>query len=497
MKSRIHLFTSLFLFCAIFWIIAYLILGNWFTDDAYITFRYARNFFNGFGLVFNAGEYVQGYTNFLWIIFLTGMKYLHINFQTSAILINSMSFILFSYIIFCFLLKLFPGKPKIFYHLSVVLFLSAPNLLSWVVGGGLEEPLFTTLLAVSFYFLFYKEGKTLGSIFFVISTLVRPEGCLFFFLALFYLVYFEKCKKKNLFIFLIVYIVPITCYLIWTYFYYGSILPNTFYAKVSFSLQGIFEGIHYLYRYLMSSPFILLLLIISIMGIKRKKEKIKFFWIIVIIFICYLIVVGGDFMYAYRFFLPILPFIYFLLIDEIEDIFTLLKSNLNSKKTLYYAFIFLTLYNLLSLSYFNDYKYQIQNYKMIQGGKILAEYINKKYPSNCMIAASGIGALGYYSDMKILDVLGLTNKAVAKEGINGKDIIYSHRKSNMQYILSQKPQIIVFGMPPGEKFPVRFAEKEIYNSPFFNKNYQYIETRLNPSIIIKFYLLKNFSPDKN
>ena len=41
----------------------------WFiTDDAFISFRYARNLLEGHGLVFNPGEYVEGYTNFLWVL---------------------------------------------------------------------------------------------------------------------------------------------------------------------------------------------------------------------------------------------------------------------------------------------------------------------------------------------------------------------------------------------------------------------------------------------
>src|SRR5690606_31853373 len=37
-------------------------------DDAFITYRYARNLARGEGLVFNAGEEVEGYTNFLWTL---------------------------------------------------------------------------------------------------------------------------------------------------------------------------------------------------------------------------------------------------------------------------------------------------------------------------------------------------------------------------------------------------------------------------------------------
>ncbi len=41
-------------------------------DDAYISFRYARNFARGLGLVYNAGERIEGYTNFLWTVLLGG-----------------------------------------------------------------------------------------------------------------------------------------------------------------------------------------------------------------------------------------------------------------------------------------------------------------------------------------------------------------------------------------------------------------------------------------
>src|SRR3989442_1133365 len=40
----------------------------WTSDDAYISFRYARNLVHGLGLVYNAGERVEGYSNFLWTL---------------------------------------------------------------------------------------------------------------------------------------------------------------------------------------------------------------------------------------------------------------------------------------------------------------------------------------------------------------------------------------------------------------------------------------------
>lgn len=47
-------------------LLGYLAHVTWFlTDDAFISFRYARNLLEGHGLVFNPGEYVEGYSNFL------------------------------------------------------------------------------------------------------------------------------------------------------------------------------------------------------------------------------------------------------------------------------------------------------------------------------------------------------------------------------------------------------------------------------------------------
>ena len=39
-------------------------------DDAYISFRYAHNLVEGRGLVFNPGERIEGFTNFLWTLVL-------------------------------------------------------------------------------------------------------------------------------------------------------------------------------------------------------------------------------------------------------------------------------------------------------------------------------------------------------------------------------------------------------------------------------------------
>jgi hypothetical protein len=46
----------------------------WTEDDAFITFRYARNLASGHGFVFNPGERVEGYSNFVWVLLMAAVE---------------------------------------------------------------------------------------------------------------------------------------------------------------------------------------------------------------------------------------------------------------------------------------------------------------------------------------------------------------------------------------------------------------------------------------
>src|SRR5437763_718543 len=51
-------------------LVAHSLVWNFVTDDAFISFVYSRNFARHGQLVFNLGERVEGYTNFLWTVLL-------------------------------------------------------------------------------------------------------------------------------------------------------------------------------------------------------------------------------------------------------------------------------------------------------------------------------------------------------------------------------------------------------------------------------------------
>lgn len=469
-------------------LIAYKLLGIWFTDDAFISFRYSLNLYRGAGLVFNNGEHTQGYTNFLWIIFLTAFKYLHIDFTSSAIILNFISYFCLALILYAFFRKRNYDNQKIHFLLLSILIISSPNILAWTIGGGLEGILFLTILTAALYLLFYSQAILLNSFLFFVLSLVRPEGFYFFITSLMYLIITKKIDKKRIVQFSIIYVVLLTTYIFWNLSYYESILPNTFHSKVYFSYRGLFEGVHYIYRFFMSAPFLLMFFILTLLNYNTLDQDMKFLLIVVLGYIFYIFMIGGDFMFAYRYFLPVMSILYFISIESILRICNYQNHIYKKIGVSQIIIVIMILYNILSLSYVISYKKEIRDYKMIESGKLLAEYLNSNYPSNYSIASSGIGALGFYSNMRIIDVLGLTDKHVANEGIIGIDKIYSHSKSNVKYIINQKSSIIVFGDCFGKKLPVRFAEKEIYINNDFLNNYTYKEIVVNNIDTLRYYL---------
>ena len=76
------------------WVLIFLFLvyQSWFLcDDAFISFRYVRNLINGNGLVFNEGEYVEGYTNFLWVLKLAAIwKFLGVRPEVASLFLSSL-----------------------------------------------------------------------------------------------------------------------------------------------------------------------------------------------------------------------------------------------------------------------------------------------------------------------------------------------------------------------------------------------------------------------
>ena len=150
-KYRVIVF---FLCVAVFVPILYMSY-TFYHDDAYITLRYAHNFIHGDGIVWNKGEYVQGYTNFLHLLLISLLGFFGCDLWLASRIISVIAFfILTSWsVVFPILF----GKRNGAHPMDMISFFiistSAPMLV-WILGG-LEGVLFSTLSSLGVMTLVY------------------------------------------------------------------------------------------------------------------------------------------------------------------------------------------------------------------------------------------------------------------------------------------------------------------------------------------------------
>jgi len=480
--------TVLFLFVgvAVVFIIHSLYLSV-IAEDAFISFRYAKNLEAGNGLVWNAGETpVEGYTNFLWIL----ISYI-ILFAGLNLLISSQVIGLFASIILLIYLYLFCKKILGFDKYTSILpslFLAFSGPFATWATSGMETNFFTLFVFASFYHLIFywkyqKTGSMIFSLFLImIATLTRPEGFgIFLILTSFHLYHqFKETKfnglRNSIIIILIFYILPILIYFIWRFTYFGYLLPLTFYAKTGGTVYQWLRGLKYLFFFSFHFlvplvPIVLLYLFIKIDRLKlseifktkKSTTEINIFSIKLCAILClsytfYIIIVGGDYMAMYRFFVPILPFIYLLIGMVLKSI---IRYSFNTKKQkfLFAVIILLTLGGTvlqstpLEIILFAKPSITHGEYQGVLTERwntnrltLIGHFFNKyKNSDEESLAADAIGAISFYSNMKIYGLHGLDDPYIArKETKNIGKGIPGHEKFALIYILSKQPNYFMF-----------------------------------------------------
>ena len=140
------------------------------SEDAYITFRYARNLVRGLGLVFNPGEHVMGFTSPLWTVW-TALGLLLVRdpvlwTRATTLGLEALALVLVTRM----LLKAFGAAAA----WTFALFYASWTFLAAMAVSGMENSAFFALLALSAWLVERRNGWSgvaLG-----LLALMRPEG---------------------------------------------------------------------------------------------------------------------------------------------------------------------------------------------------------------------------------------------------------------------------------------------------------------------------------
>ena len=289
-------------------LLGWLAKAGWFiTDDAFISFRYARNLLDGHGLVFNRGEYVEGYTNFLWVLELAAIwRVLGIRPEDAAQWLSVIYTVGTLAVLLWWVARL-PGVRHrwLVAWMALGLVCSSATFAVWTSGGGLETRQFTffVLGAVACLSVFgaNRWGLLAASLSLAAAALTRPEGllvaacCVGWYVA-------QRVLRDRLLDWRGTlalggpFAVLIGGHFLARFRYYGEWLPNTYYAK---HVGPWYEsGFRYLSAAAIETGLYLLLPLAYLALRARWRERRDGIYVLVLLLVgthlAYLFEIGGD-----------------------------------------------------------------------------------------------------------------------------------------------------------------------------------------------------------
>jgi arabinofuranosyltransferase len=430
-------------------------------DDAYISFRYGKNMMNGYGLVYNPGEYMEGYTNFLWTMVtapFTKIKNVDISIFTLilGLLISLFNIYFITVISRSFFEKESLSKYKFLLLLPVIFFVLDDSVAFWAIGG-MEFPMYT-MFVLGVVYNYFRINEDRGteikmSIFLMLCTLTRPEGNMIAVITLFHFFVFRRSinnYSRKFIKVIVLYFLFVVVYYGFKYLYYDHFIPNTFYAKGVTDLSMNF-WLGFKYLALCMGTRLYVFIFILFIPFKKAIRNFKQSYLLLFsgIYITYLFAVGGDWMIANRFFVPILPALFLLstlgYINAL-DRFSILdigkeefkKKIINISTVIICALLFAITMSLLEYRELiikdANYKYELQWSKF-------GHWLKKNVSPKTVIAVGPAGKIPYYSELYTIDMWGLNNSHIART--SSKRLQAGHKKFDFEYVLSLDPEFII------------------------------------------------------
>ncbi len=274
-----------------------LVRTAWMCDDAYITMRTIDNFVQGYGLVWNVGERVQAYTHPLWM-FLISAFYAFTREPYYTTLVISMLLSLGTAV-----LLLWASRDNLYALALVGLLLIGSKAFVDYSTSGLENPLAHLLLAGFFLTLCShpqmtpKRSLALGALAGLVMFNRLDHGLLVIpgLLA----TALRLPLRERLRMLLVAGVLP-AGWMLFSLIYYGFPFPNTFYAKQTAGIPRIEyleRGVVYLVETGIVDGLTLLGIVIGLsVALWRRLPLSIPASIGIVIYIAYVIWIGGDFM---------------------------------------------------------------------------------------------------------------------------------------------------------------------------------------------------------
>ena len=281
--------------------------NDWGNDDSYIGYRYAENLARGQGLVFNRGERVEGYSDFLYVLMMVPAFWVtsRDGVYFFSVLLD-LIFAMGALWLFTDYLRQKLGKPSALAG-ALLLALCLPL---WVaVASGLETCL-VLLITLAIWITTERVAddpapRHLATLcgFIVLSLLARVDGFLVPGIVVLYLLLKRRLRPAMACALTI--LVAQGLYELWRWGYYGAWLPTTYYVKVAGPMVarfshawGQFSKINF-FGGLLPYTLIFIFAVVAAVGVLAKgwrefADRLRFEILFAPLWLAYWFYIGGD-----------------------------------------------------------------------------------------------------------------------------------------------------------------------------------------------------------
>ncbi len=441
-------------------------------DDAFISYRYARNLVSGLGLTFNPGERVEGYSNFLWVLLTASGMSVRLDPISWTRGLGAVSLI-GSLILATHLTRRLTGSIAAAW--ATAMLLAASTALCGSAMGGLETGLYTLLVTASGVAIAHRR-TCLASALMGLAAMTRPEGlglCVVATAA--YLLIVQGEERRRPVLSLIAPCLALFGALVaFRLAYFGEWLPNSVVAKSAMwpSLRQsapaewpllIFNtaGRGYVLDFLRYSFGVFALLaFVPILRPGRWRFTAGYLFGAVVMGLAVAIYNFGDWMSSFRLLTPYLPALTVLVVWGMSE--SISWARVRGRAV---AASGLTIACFAGVPYCVTGQFQARRPAVGQEpDRELAAVLSASTQPELLAATDVLGRLGYYAPhVRVLDMAGLTDRHIAEHGRPSPPF----GRADFAYVLGRRPHFIMNN--------VRSAWARHLDKPEFTEGYWWVD----------------------
>ena len=462
------------------------------TDDAFIPFRYLDNLLAGHGLVYNPGERVWGFTNFLWIALLAAPIAAGSDpllaaralgaAANAATLVWTLAFLCDG-----------GGRTRRWNPAGAALLAtSGPFLLQ--AASGLETALFSLLVLAALET--WGRARRLGGsrpalagAIAALALMTRPEASLLFALLVVDAILERRSSplplRRQLGGLLLGFAPLALAYEASMWSYYGALWPNSVDAKVGLSLEQLRRGLHYAAVFALNHPVFFVVPVAAAARWRATGPHERLLLRAAALFALYPAAAGGDWMLGYRLFHPLIvigaalaPFV----LAGVEA----WARRFGFARVAAVGFTALLCAVNLAATFRDPHVELATRRTLVYDGVRIGEWMRANLPADSVLATNTAGTIPYFSRLRVIDMMGLNDRAIAKR----RDLPEDWRgieKGDGRYVLSLRPDFVQLGSYRGSPVPLFLSDIELYASPEFHRLYEYVRFEVEPGLELRIW----------